>query len=143
MSYTYYGTKQFDPATHKLSYLPNGKQFWDNWDVEMRFMKKVYKDRGSGCWLWRGAKSKGYGIFMVQTPHGKLMIGAHVYACVRFNLPITDFNKPHTLHSCDNKICVNPEHLRFGTPQENSVDYHTRGKFKPPFEEKYVSLFSV
>ncbi len=32
------------------------------------------------------------------------------------------------LHSCDNPLCVNPEHLRAGTPLENTRDMISRGR---------------
>lgn len=32
------------------------------------------------------------------------------------------------LHSCDNRACVNPKHLRLGGPRENALDIVLRGK---------------
>ncbi len=34
------------------------------------------------------------------------------------------------LHSCDNKKCVNPKHLRAGTAKENSQDAVERGQMQ-------------
>jgi hypothetical protein len=34
------------------------------------------------------------------------------------------------LHSCDNKRCLNPDHLRWGTPLENVIDMKIRGRRK-------------
>ena len=35
----------------------------------------------------------------------------------------------HVLHSCDNSLCVNPDHLRVGTNDENVRDRHERGRW--------------
>ena len=35
------------------------------------------------------------------------------------------------LHSCDNPPCVNPNHLRIGTPKENNEDMMSRGRQVP------------
>lgn len=36
------------------------------------------------------------------------------------------------LHHCDNRPCVNPEHLYAGTHRDNTRDAIVRGRFKPP-----------
>lgn len=46
------------------------------------------------------------------------------------------------LHHCDNPPCVNPKHLYFGTPKENSRDREVRGHgFKPRAACKYGHPF--
>jgi hypothetical protein len=32
------------------------------------------------------------------------------------------------IHSCDNRKCINPQHLRWGTPKDNSEDAVSRGR---------------
>lgn len=43
------------------------------------------------------------------------------------------------LHGCDNRSCVNPEHLRWGTRKENVADMWRRGRqnVQPPRGEKH------
>ena len=36
----------------------------------------------------------------------------------------------HALHTCDNKRCINPDHLYWGTPQQNMDDKVSRGRWK-------------
>jgi hypothetical protein len=36
------------------------------------------------------------------------------------------------LHRCDNRRCVNPEHLFIGTQQENIQDMHSKKRWNPP-----------
>lgn len=80
---------------------------------EARFWRKVNKDDPSGCWLWTGAKYRGYGYFRVE----RKGIRAHRYSyeLVKGNIPsglILD-------HLCRNKACVNPQHLEPVTIGEN------------------------
>lgn len=85
-----------------------------------RFMEKL-KPAANGCWLWIASKgNSGYGHFWVN---GKF-IDAHRFSYIWHNGEVPE-NKM-VLHNCDNKLCVNPNHLKTGTAHDNMVDWNTR-----------------
>lgn len=86
-----------------------------------RFLAQV--EQGNGCWVWLASKNNsGYGKFFMD---GKLR-SAHRAAWTLFkNEPIGDM---HVLHTCDNKACVNPEHLFLGTNYDNVQDMIRKGR---------------
>lgn len=87
--------------------------------VQSRFWDKVKKS--DGCWEWQGAVgSHGYGNFYDGTKYWT----AHRYSHFMNKGDIGLF----VLHSCDNKRCVNPAHLRSGTAKENTADMVKRGQ---------------
>ena len=90
------------------------------WRVE-RFWAKVSKS--DTCWLWTAAvDSAGYGRFRTSE-NGKLD-GAHRVA---FMLCKGDIPKGLLVcHSCDVKLCVNPDHLFLGTDKDNAYDYYRK-----------------
>lgn len=80
------------------------------------------------CWLWTaGRGSHGYGVHYLP---GKVQVLAH-----RFSLTITGGEPPHqglhALHDCDDKRCVNPTHLHWGSHQDNMREAAERGLSKP------------
>lgn len=96
-----------------------------------RFWTKVDKTPGFGprgdCWLWTaGVGSTGYGQFGL----GGRMVKSHRVAYELEVGPIP--TGMYVLHSCDEKRCVNPAHLRIGTQQENIHDMDSRGRRPRP-----------
>jgi hypothetical protein len=81
----------------------------------IRFWNKVIKpiNNKNYCWLWAGSVSKsGYGNYYNT--------GTHRFAYQDLTGPIP---KGYVImHSCDNKLCVNPKHLSIGTFKDNSID---------------------
>lgn len=92
-------------------------------NTEATFWNKVAKYDENECWEWQGCidKASGYGIVGY---HGKR------WRVHRLAWALTNQREPrnHILHSCDNRKCVNPCHLREGTPAENTQDMRVRNR---------------
>lgn len=92
-----------------------------------RFERSYIPEPNTGCWLWTGSlNATGYGYFYFPPRN---MVHAHIAAWELFRGPR---NGLHLLHSCDMACCVNPDHLRLGTHQENMVDREKRQRRAPP-----------
>lgn len=70
----------------------------------------------------------GYGQICRRINGKTKVYGAHRYAWEQANGPIPD--GLFVLHSCDNRRCVNVEHLRLGTHTDNMRDASQRGRLQ-------------
>lgn len=99
-------------------------------ELEERFWSKVDKAPGLGpngdCWEWIGyIKHTGYGEFSFA--HSKRVL-AH-----RLAYELVNGNKLGELfacHKCDNRRCVNPDHIFPGTQLDNQQDMTKKGRHR-------------
>lgn len=90
-------------------------------NLSVRFLSKT-KQVGD-CLEWQaGMSTVGYGKFWLDGKN----IGAHRAAWKIFKGEIPA--GMHILHRCDNRSCVNPEHLFLGTNQDNVDDKVKKGR---------------
>jgi hypothetical protein len=78
-----------------------------------RFNLKWVVDSKSGCWLWTASVAgRGYG--QIKLPRQRKQEYAHrvSYVC----------------HTCDNPLCVNPDHLWLGSAADNSQDMKSKNR---------------
>lgn len=97
------------------------KQIIERWRIY--FEKNVIKK--DGCWDWNGSLRDGYGVLA----KGKnSLIGSHRVSYILHNGEIP--SQMLVLHSCDNRKCTNPDHLRLGTHSDNNQDMRNRKRAK-------------
>jgi hypothetical protein len=87
------------------------------------------------CWQWMASKRKGYGLVKVYLPERKTRAAHRISYSLANNLPLNEI-KGIILHSCDNPSCVNPQHLREGSYQDNINDMKARGRERKAHGER-------
>lgn len=88
----------------------------DPMHLEERFSQYFTPGDPDECWLWKGGRTGQRGCFR----YGFGSSLAHRCSYEMYKGPIP--KGLWVLHSCDNRLCVNPNHLRVGTGRDNARD---------------------
>jgi hypothetical protein len=96
-----------------------------------RFYKKIKINKENECWEWQGCTRGGYGRFALN----KSAKSAHRISYYWHKGFIEENHV--VMHLCDNRRCVNPDHLRSATQKENVHDCINKNRNYIPKRKSY------
>lgn len=103
------------PQTHAPEY--------DIWTMN-RLLRYSHDDSQTGCRIWDGQINKPGG-------YGRIGYRGRQWRAHRLSYTLLWAKIPEgmdLLHSCDNPLCINPQHLRPGTHAENIKEAYQKGR---------------
>jgi hypothetical protein len=93
-----------------------------------RFLMQFEKRAADECWPWKGFRTQsgsGYGQIKVDGKRWQ----AHRFSFV-YHTGQTIGDGFEACHRCDNRACVNPNHIFLGTHLDNMLDMQSKGRRK-------------
>jgi hypothetical protein len=117
---------RYGDPTHESTYVRHGASA----DERLRHVgwtEVAHRPELGPCWEWKGAKhGNGYG----KVGNGKQTATTHRLAYTAWVASIPEGMA--VLHRCDNRACINPDHLFLGTIADNHADMRAKGRQNDP-----------
>ena len=92
----------------------------------MKITEDRYEVSNDGCWLWKSTDKKGYGKELAVRKKSELLgitLGIKHIKPHRASFYKATGEYPELVrHKCNNKRCVNPDHLEVGSHSDNAKD---------------------
>jgi hypothetical protein len=103
----------------------NNSKFWNGVTVT-----------STDCWVPQlSPNARGYICISIYGREGK-KLRLHRYFYQRVYGPVPDH--VHVIHSCDNRVCFNPDHLRPGLAEDNTKDMMDKGRGANQYGSSYT-----
>ena len=124
---------------HYYRYYIKGKNEPSYYEIPIiqRFHARTKLNEDNGCIEWNAGKSSGYGVFRYQNK---------AYLAHRFSYEINKGLIPDGMficHKCDNRLCINIDHLFIGTNEDNMKDMASKGRGRSrPGETHYLATIT-
>lgn len=99
-----------------------------------RISQKINVDPDTGCFIWTGAVAGG-NKGVENSKYGYIRINGKSLRVHRFYYELINGPIPDGMvicHRCDNRLCINPEHLFPGTQADNLQDMVEKGRDSHP-----------
>lgn len=77
----------------------------------------------AGCWEYQAHRNT-FGYIQVVVGQDRWMAHRLMYALMKGDLP----PKLYVCHTCDNRCCINPDHMFLGDHLANQQDKHRKGR---------------
>lgn len=99
--------------------------------LDQRLVRLSRVNSATGCWEWQGTLSNGYGRMFIgsRADGSRRAARAHRVSFAVFCEAVPEGLA--VLHRCDNRACINPQHLFVGTWKDNADDRDAKGRGKP------------
>jgi len=115
----------------RLGLLEKGIRWRDHDSIAQYLADKMPSEqRGDDCWLWPGKKTNGYPTAGVGVRH-RYLRRVLMWATKGFRGELSHF--PDVWHDCDQKLCLNPDHLRLITQHFDLI-------YPPVLEDRLTTI---
>lgn len=95
--------------------------------TKCKLLGTIKKLKISKCWEWQGdLHPNGYAYTTKYENRKKSHVHRISYEIFKGEIP----KGLYVCHSCDNRKCINPQHLWIGTAKENMQDAKNKGRLK-------------